>query len=59
MELAPFLQSVTGSWMEIDWVGNIGGKRGSLKESIPKSGPAVMKVTSSLFLFILTTLAHI
>jgi hypothetical protein len=33
--LAPFLQSVTGSWIETDWVGYIGGKRGNLKESIP------------------------
>jgi hypothetical protein len=36
---APFMHSVTGNWIETDQVGDIGGKRGNLKESIPKSGP--------------------
>jgi hypothetical protein len=33
--MAPFPQSVTSSWMETDQVGDIGGKRGNLKESRP------------------------
>jgi hypothetical protein len=33
--LAPFPQSVTGSRMQTDWVGDIRGKRGNWKESRP------------------------
>jgi hypothetical protein len=35
-----FLQSVTGNQMETDQGGDIGGKRGNPKESMPQSGLA-------------------
>jgi hypothetical protein len=37
--LAPFLQSVTNSWMEPDQVGDAGGKGGNLKKSRPSQDP--------------------